>query len=1054
MEDDQGRLVAPVAKQQVDIFGRVVVNEDAKGNKVLTKYTALDKPYEILYPDGTKELFQYDLSGNMLLFVSKSGAKTYIDYDPFGREIKKRTLDEQGTVLSSSSQRYRGKLLVEKIDSLGLATQFEYDPFGRVKKEIRGKNSTHYRYDSLGRMTRTEQYEGDLLLATLVKKYDTSGRLTEEAVIDGKVLTEARYIYDPYGRCIFMEKGGELWTYFYDLLGRKVEEIDPLNRVTRYCYDESYQNHLGQTVLKQEKIDPKGNKEVLIHDTLERERTCKKFDPFGQLLYERETLYDLSGQPARIEEGGQVTLITYDCLNRPTGWVRALGTQEERRSYAAYNALGKRESLTKADGVRLYYTYDALGRLIALSSSDLTVSYRYEYNGASLLTRVDDLILGQVETRDYSLEGHLIKEGLQNGTFFLYSHDALGRKKTITLPDMSTLSYTYNALSVTSVIRKGAKTEWEHRALSFNTFGQVEEATLLGYAGTIHYSYDPLGRLTAIAHPKWSEKGITYDELGNITSYTLHDALGEVPCHFTYDCLGQLESEKGTHSHQYRYDRHRNRIEKDGSCCLFDRLNQLTSDGMTSYLYNHAGNLTKITTPSSTMFLTYDALDRLIKVEKDGQTTHYRYDSHNRRMSRLNGETTHFLYIDQDEVGAYVNYEITQFRALSPSLGAEIGAAVALELDGSLYIPIHDHIGNVACLLNEEGQVVETLRYSAFGETDRPPSISPWTFSSKRFDQESGLISFGRRFYLPSCGRFITPDPEWSSLHPYLFADNAPLTHLDLYGLETQAAYSSTTFEFFCSALSSIFYYTGWAISNIGHHFIAAPILRDIFTSVGDLFMGRGWRWEPHYPTTYATSTSVEGDSTSDTIRIHCNGMLNNKDDFAIHAPFLQSDGAALIHVYSPTHGFIGDILSTVLNWLGFDTSSSRELRAQIRSSIAANPEKMIEVQAHSRGGAVLDNALSKMTGDELLHVRACTYGSATLISPSRAREVVNFVAANDWIPHLCNPIRFLRAMFGENYNIIYIPSQVNPFTAHTFLGEPYAKAAAMVVRKEVSWAR
>ena len=37
--------------------------------------------------------------------------------------------------------------------------------------------------------------------------------------------------------------------------------------------------------------------------------------------------------------------------------------------------------------------------------------------------------------------------------------------------------------------------------------------------------------------------------------------------------------------------------------------------------------------------------------------------------------------------------------------------------------------------------------------------ISPWLFSSKRYDQESGFVYFGRRYYDPATARWITEDP-------------------------------------------------------------------------------------------------------------------------------------------------------------------------------------------------------------------------------------------------------------------------------------------------------
>ena len=65
--------------------------------------------------------------------------------------------------------------------------------------------------------------------------------------------------------------------------------------------------------------------------------------------------------------------------------------------------------------------------------------------------------------------------------------------------------------------------------------------------------------------------------------------------------------------------------------------------------------------------------------------------------------------------------------------------------------------------------------------------ISPWRFASKRFDPESGLIFFGRRYYSPTVGRFLTPDPIGFTDGPnlYSYVHNCPLILVDPYGLLT-----------------------------------------------------------------------------------------------------------------------------------------------------------------------------------------------------------------------------------------------------------------------------
>ena len=61
-----------------------------------------------------------------------------------------------------------------------------------------------------------------------------------------------------------------------------------------------------------------------------------------------------------------------------------------------------------------------------------------------------------------------------------------------------------------------------------------------------------------------------------------------------------------------------------------------------------------------------------------------------------------------------------------------------------------------------------------------------WQYLSKRKDEETNLIFFGRRYYDPEVGKWLTTDPLGfeNGLNLYAYVLNDPLIKLDLYGLE------------------------------------------------------------------------------------------------------------------------------------------------------------------------------------------------------------------------------------------------------------------------------
>ena len=127
----------------------------------------------------------------------------------------------------------------------------------------------------------------------------------------------------------------------------------------------------------------------------------------------------------------------------------------------------------------------------------------------------------------------------------------------------------------------------------------------------------------------------------------------------------------------------------------------------------------------------------------------YTYDAFNRRISKISpGKEELFLYQGADEIGLFEKGKLLQLK-----IGANGGSSSmqALELNGELYYPLKDLFGNVNILLNDKGEVVETYRYTAFGEEEIiSPSGNlltasavgnPWRYSGKRADPDTGLVS-------------------------------------------------------------------------------------------------------------------------------------------------------------------------------------------------------------------------------------------------------------------------------------------------------------------------
>jgi RHS repeat-associated protein len=126
------------------------------------------------------------------------------------------------------------------------------------------------------------------------------------------------------------------------------------------------------------------------------------------------------------------------------------------------------------------------------------------------------------------------------------------------------------------------------------------------------------------------------------------------------------------------------------------------------------------------------------------------------------------------------------------------------EYENSTTYFVHDNnLGSSTILTSLAGAVVDCNALYPYGEQDNTictTSYSIWDkFTGYRLDPETGLEYAHARYYNPSLGRFMSPDPlggntgNPQSLNRYAYVLNSPLNFIDPFGLEDEC---ST----FCSA--------------------------------------------------------------------------------------------------------------------------------------------------------------------------------------------------------------------------------------------------------------
>ena len=113
---------------------------------------------------------------------------------------------------------------------------------------------------------------------------------------------------------------------------------------------------------------------------------------------------------------------------------------------------------------------------------------------------------------------------------------------------------------------------------------------------------------------------------------------------------------------------------------------------------------------------------------------------------------------------------------------------------GELYYFNKDHLGSVKELIrHSDDQVIQEYHYSTYGQTSVHPQnnnqevSNSRAFTAREYEKELNLYYYRARYYDPSTGRFLSPDPigfNGGDTNLYRYVLNNPLRYVDPFGLK------------------------------------------------------------------------------------------------------------------------------------------------------------------------------------------------------------------------------------------------------------------------------
>ncbi len=419
--------------------------------------------------------------------------------------------------------------------------------------------------------------------------------------------------------------------------------------------------------------------------------------------------------------------------------------------------LGSSKTLTRNGGVSKTYTVgftykgEYLDTLMypTISQSNPDITIKYTYDGLGRVLNVTKLGTSTYYARSFTYYKNDQVKGLQfgNGLVGNYTYDSLSRPLNMTLKNggttMISLMYGYNNTgTVKSIV------------------GSINGATV-----NEQYRYDALQRLTnytvtssGSATSGWYE----YDNLGNRVRQKLNSTITA----YAYNSLNQL-----TNSTAYT-----------------------TPQTKITYGYDLNGNLKtqNVTTVGTVRWAyTWNAANSLLKATNGTGQALYAYDGMGRMVESVEGSSTWFL--------AYKGTETLYRNLLNQNNQAYVfasGLKLVRVVDRTAMYYYHtDALGSTRMITYNDATYVFIDNYQPFGNDNGTPkgnlaSTEKDRFTGKPYSSATGLYYYYQRFYDPSIGRFISPDPKQGklsnpqSLNLYIYVLDLPTTLKDPTGTD------------------------------------------------------------------------------------------------------------------------------------------------------------------------------------------------------------------------------------------------------------------------------
>jgi RHS repeat-associated protein len=180
----------------------------------------------------------------------------------------------------------------------------------------------------------------------------------------------------------------------------------------------------------------------------------------------------------------------------------------------------------------------------------------------------------------------------------------------------------------------------------------------------------------------------------------------------------------------------------------------------------------------------------LLSAIKTGVSASYTYDPRGRRVGKsVNGTATEFLSDGAEEIAEYAPIAgggDTLLRRYVPGPGTD-QPIVQIEVSTGEHRYFHaDRLGSIIATAGSGTEPDGPITYDPYGQASVSTG-TPFKFTGRRLDPETGLYYYRARYYSPTLGRFLQTDPIGYGDGPnwYMYARDNSVNFIDPSGLDS-----------------------------------------------------------------------------------------------------------------------------------------------------------------------------------------------------------------------------------------------------------------------------